>query len=107
MKIPLNKELTQHCTNEHIRTHIIIDEDYEDRRKRFTYRIQYLEDEKQNLEDTRRELPQEQILLARKMAAAQQRILCLNEEIERVVSHEDKKMLSSHLLHGAIQVGLS
>ena len=47
------------------------------------------------------------MLLARNMAAAQKRILCLNEEIERVVSHEGNTMLSSHLLHGAIQVGLS
>ncbi|KAL7551966.1 hypothetical protein ACHAWF_015183 [Thalassiosira exigua] len=80
------------------------DDDYESRRGKFLYRIGKLEQTIKSLDKERQQIPAQQVLLSRKMAHLQdERILELNEEIERVVSHEGDGLLSSHLLHGSNQ----
>ena len=56
----------------------------------------------ESLDERMRDIPREQVLLARDMANTQDRILELNVEIERVVSHNGDDV-SSRLLHGTQQ----
>ncbi|KAL7530896.1 hypothetical protein ACHAXR_006389, partial [Thalassiosira sp. AJA248-18] len=81
------------------------DEDYKVRRGKFLFRIGYLEQFIKSMEASRQNIPAQQVLLARKMSRTQdERILGLNEEVERVSREDDNALLSSHLLHGATQM---
>ncbi len=80
-----------------------IDEDHSTRRRKFIQRIGHLEQSIQSLEAAREQLPAQQVLLARDLSREQDRVLELNKEIERVVSHNGNELMSSRLLHGVSQ----
>ena len=83
------------------------DEDFENRRSKFIYRIGYIEQSIESLEATKQQIPAQQLLLAQKMSQTETRMFELNEEIERVVSYQGNTQFSSHLLHGASQVRIA